>query len=55
MNVAGACASNLMWYQPESGGWFVHSVIAAAGHCIASDDGETQKDYRACLMSKVIN
>lgn len=32
MNVAVTCASNLMWYQSERGGRFVHSVIAAAGH-----------------------
>lgn len=32
--------SDLMWHETERGGRFVHSVIAAAGHCIASEGGE---------------
>lgn len=51
MNVVVACASNLMWHQPERGGWFVHSVITAAGHRIASVDGTRKEVYRTCLMS----
>lgn len=46
MAVMAVCASNLMWHQPERGGWFIHSVIAAAGHCIASDDGERKKERK---------
>lgn len=32
--------SDLMWHETERGGRFVHSVIAAAGHCIASEGEE---------------
>lgn len=49
MKVAVERVSNLMRHQTEGGGWFVHSVITAAGHGIASDGGERQKeDYRTC-------
>lgn len=36
--------SDLMWHETERGGRFVHSVIAAAGHCIAS--GEEEKGHK---------
>lgn len=49
MKVAVERASDLMRHQTERGGWFVHSVITAAGHGIASDGRERQKeDYRTC-------
>lgn len=40
-----ASMSYLMWHETERGGRFIHSVIAAAGHCIASEGEEKGQKF----------
>lgn len=43
---AWVSVSDLMWHQTQRRGRFIHSVVTAAGHCIASEWRERERERK---------